>query len=226
MEIIANLRLCLQPTDLATQLNGLSPSMKKEADSSAVTFVSTLAHRAQSLSPQKQKQKSLLQAGFNLSTDSDSSSSAYQHSPYHSGRDKERSFRVVSSAIPQKRKSQSAEGSDLNDSSDDDSSQPFIIQNGIGSSSKPQTFSSFEKKPATVPKTPSPQPQLPPPDSVSVVIPSPSAARGGRCNLNTRASASDTSRLAKKRDSRPSTGRTRSPHPMVPRSTKRSFLLP
>jgi histone-lysine N-methyltransferase SUV39H len=151
--------------------------MKKEADSSAVTFVSTLAHRAQSLSPQKQKQKSLLQAGFNLSTDSDSSSSAYQHSPYHSGRDKERSFRVVSSAIPQKRKSQSAEGSDLNGSSDDDSSQPFIIQNGIGSSSKPQSFSSFEKKPAIVPKTPSPQPQLPPLDSVSVVIPSPSAAQ-------------------------------------------------
>lgn len=181
MEIIANLRLCSQPAERTTQPNGLSPRLKKEPDGERVTFVSTLAHRAQSLSPQKQKQTqtTLQQAGLTVlnNVSNHSESSSVYHSPYNDSGDYDRSYRIMSTTIPQKRKSQSAEGSDVNDSSDDDSIPPFTLQNGICSSSKSQRSESITKKPSPVLKTPSPRPQLPPEDAVSVVIPSPSAAQ-------------------------------------------------
>jgi histone-lysine N-methyltransferase SUV39H len=181
MQFIANFHLCSQPSENSTQLNGVSPSLKKEPNGSQVTFVSTLAHRAQSLSPQKQKQKSLDNAGFLLSKNTESSSSAYHHSPYDDSGDNELSYHVASTVIPQKRKSQSAEGTDVNDSSDELSlpfvSQNGVLENGIGSSSTGPSLQALGKRPAITPKTPSPAPHLPPQDSVSVVIPSPSAAQ-------------------------------------------------
>ncbi|KAJ5358904.1 uncharacterized protein N7496_011317 [Penicillium cataractarum] len=178
MELITNFRLFSQPSEHTTQPNGVAPGVKKEPNGEQVTFVSTLAHRAQSLSPQKQKQKSLENAGFVVSKNPEPSPSAYHHSPYDSG-DNERSFRAVSTTIPQKRKSQSAEASDVNDSSDE-LSLPLISQNGVldnGVDSTGPSLKALGKRPAISPKTPSPPPQLPPADSVSVVIPSPSAAQ-------------------------------------------------
>lgn len=178
MELIANIRLCSQP-QRSTQTNGLSPLVKKEPQIDRPTFVSTLAHRAQSLSPQKQKLNALEQAGFNVSKHSDSSSMLYHHSPYDSG-DNERSYRVVSTTIPQKRKSQSTEPSDLGDTTDKDSSFRLLQPNGVGSSGEGPSRPSEKalgKRPMVIPRTPSPPPQLRPRDSVSVVIPSPSAAQ-------------------------------------------------
>lgn len=181
MELIANIRLCSQP-ERSTQTNGLLSFVKKEPATDHATFVSTLAHRAQSLSPQKQKRNALEQAGFNVSKNPDSSSMVYHHSPYDSG-DNERSYRVVSTTIPQKRKSQSTEVSDLNETTDDDLSFRQIQPNGVGSSAEGPSRPSGKalgKRAMVVPQTPSPKPQLPPRDSVSVVIPSPSAAQRER----------------------------------------------
>lgn len=180
MEIISNLRLYSQPAELTSQPNGLSngmsPRLKTEPNGDGVTFVSTLAHRTQSLSPQKQNQKqtALLQAGFNVTnnTANHSGSTSVYQSPYDSG-DNERTYRVVSSTVPQKRKSQSADESDTHDFPDDDLIRPS--QNGMNSPNKSQSFFTLKRSPSF--KTPTPQPQLPPPDSVSVVIPSPSEAQ-------------------------------------------------
>jgi histone-lysine N-methyltransferase SUV39H len=179
MELIANIRLCSQPERSKQEQNGLSPLVKKEPQSDRRTFVSTLAHRAQSLSPQKQKRNALEQAGFNVSKNLDSSSVVYHHSPYDSG-DNERSYRVVSTTIPQKRKSQSTEASDLGNITNKNSSFRLLQPNGVGSSGEGPSRPSEKalgKRPMVVPRTPSLQPQLPPQNSVSVVIPSPSAAQ-------------------------------------------------
>ncbi|KAF3398329.1 Histone-lysine N-methyltransferase, H3 lysine-9 specific [Penicillium rolfsii] len=178
MELIANKGLCSQPAR-STQTDGPSPRMKKEAEIDRPTFVSTLAHRAQSQSPQKQKQNALEQAGFNVSKNRTSSSAVYNHSPYDSG-DNERSYRVVSTTIPQKRKSQSTNASDLGKITNNDHSFRLTQPNGVDSSSEGPSRPSAKvlgKRPMVVLQTPSPKPQLPPQDSVSVVIPSPSATQ-------------------------------------------------